>query len=315
MKAWHIGLVAVALLVLAGVPWYGSDVLIQFGINALLLAVLAQGWNIIGGYAGYASFGNSVFYGLGSYGVAISMVQWNLPFGVGLVFGVVLAIVFAVLLGIPVLRLKGHYFAIATLALSQVMTAIVSNVRLAGQNIGLVLPPLNNDPLFYELSLGLLVIATLTIFWLTRSRFGFGLIAIRENEEGAAVMGVNTTLYKVIAFTLSGIFSALAGGIHAYWITFLDPESAFDISLNVKMIIMAVFGGPGTVFGPIVGALSLSAISEFLSSEVTSIAGLFFGIVIVAAVVIMPRGLADMMRRFRKSGWRYFIENIRAHRL
>ncbi|MDB5990401.1 MAG: amino acid/amide transporter rane protein 2, family [Herbaspirillum sp.] len=315
MKAWQKGCVLIGFFILAGVPWYGSDVLIQFGINALLLAVLAQGWNIIGGYTGYASFGNSVFYGLGSYGVAIAMVQWHLPFGVGMVFGVLLAIVFAVLLGIPVLRLKGHYFAIATLALSQVMTAIVSNVRLAGQNIGLVLPPLNNDPLFYELSLGLLVIATLTIFWLTRSRFGFGLIAIRENEEGAAVMGVNTTLYKVIAFTLSGIFSALAGGIHAYWITFLDPESAFDISLNVKMIIMAVFGGPGTIFGPIVGAFSLSAISEFLSSEVTSIAGLFFGLVIVAAVVIMPRGLADMMRRFRKTGWRYFIENIRAHRL
>jgi branched-chain amino acid transport system permease protein len=315
LKAWHIVLLALALAALAGVPWYGSDVLIQFGINALLLAVLAQGWNIIGGYAGYASFGNSVFYGLGSYGVAIAMVQWHLPFGVGMVFGVVLAIVFALLLGVPVLRLKGHYFAIATLALSQVMTAIVSNVELAGRNIGLVLPPLNNDPLFYELSLALLTIATLTIFWLTRSRFGFGLIAIRENEEGAAVMGVNTTLYKVIAFTLSGIFSALAGGIHAYWITFLDPDSAFDISLNVKMIIMAVFGGPGTVLGPIVGALSLSAISEFLSSEVTSIAGLFFGVVIVAAVVIMPRGLADMMRRFRKTGWRYFIENIRAHRL
>ncbi|OOG50753.1 branched-chain amino acid ABC transporter permease [Polaromonas sp. C04] len=315
MKAWHIGLIGAAVLVLAGVPWYGSDVLIQFGINALLLAVLAQGWNIIGGYTGYASFGNSVFYGLGAYGVAIAMVQWHLPFEVGMVFGVLLAVVFAVLLGIPVLRLKGHYFAIATLALSQVMAAIVSNIPLAGQNIGLVLPPLNNDRLFYELSLGLLVIATLTIFWLTRSRFGFGLIAIRENEEGAAVMGVNTTLYKVMAFALSGIFSALAGGIHAYWITFLDPDSAFDISLNVKMIIMAVFGGAGTVLGPIVGALSLSAISEFLSSEVTSIAGLFFGIVIVAAVVLMPRGLADMLRRFRKTGWRYFSENIRAHRL
>ncbi|HCN87641.1 MAG TPA: branched-chain amino acid ABC transporter permease [Oxalobacteraceae bacterium] len=315
MKAWHIGLILIAVLALAGVPWYGSDVLTQFGINALLLAVLAQGWNIIGGYTGYASFGNSVFYGLGGYGVAIAMVQWELPFGVGLVFGVVLAVVFAVLLGLPVLRLKGHYFAIATLALSQVMAAIVSNVGLAGQNIGLVLPPMNNDPLFYELSLGLLAIATLTIWWLTRSRFGFGLIAIRENEEGAAVMGVDTTLYKVLAFALSGIFSALAGGIHAYWITFLDPESAFDISLNVKMIIMAVFGGPGTVLGPIVGALSLSAVSELLSSEVTSIAGLFFGVVIVAAVVLMPRGLADMLWRSRKTGWRYFIENVRAHRL
>jgi branched-chain amino acid transport system permease protein len=315
MKMWHAGLVSLALLLLAGVPWYGSDVLVQFGINALLLAVLAQGWNIIGGYTGYASFGNSVFYGLGGYGVAIAMVQWQLPFAVGLVFGVLLAIVFAVLLGLPVLRLKGHYFAIATLALSQIMTAIVSNVGLAGQNIGLVLPPLNNDRLFYALALGLLAIATLTIFWLTRSRFGFGLIAIRENEEAAAVMGVNTTLYKILAFTLSGIFSALAGGIHAYWITFLDPESAFDISLNVKMIIMAVFGGPGTVLGPIVGALSLSAVSEILSSKVTSLAGLFFGVVIVAAVVMMPLGLSNMVRRFRKAGWRYFIENIRTHRL
>ena len=315
MKTLRAILLLLAVAALAGVPWYGSDVLVQFGINTLLLAVLAQGWNIIGGYAGYASFGNSVFYGLGSYGVAIAMVQWDLPFPVGLALGVVLALAFAVLLGLPVLRLRGHYFAIATLALAQVMTAIVSNIKLAGQNIGLVLPPLNNDPMFYELALGLLVLATLTIAALTRSRFGFGLIAIRENEEGAAVMGVNTTLYKVAAFALSGVFSALAGGIHAYWITFLDPESAFDISLNVKMIIMAVFGGAGTILGPVVGAFSLSAVSELLSSEITSAAGLFFGVVIVAAVVLMPRGLADLRRRLRKSGWRYFVENIRAHRL
>lgn len=315
MTAARIAFIVLAVIVLAAVPWFGSDVLVQFGINALLLAVLAQGWNIIGGYAGYASFGNSVFYGLGSYGVAIAMVQWELPFAFGLAFGVVMAVIFAFLLGLPVLRLRGHYFAIATLALAQVMIAIVSNVGIAGQNIGLVLPPLNNDPLFYELSLGLLVVTTLTIFWLTRSRFGFGLIAIRENEEGAAVMGVNTTLYKVLAFALSGVFSALAGGIHAYWITFLDPESAFDISLNVKMIIMAVFGGPGTVLGPVVGALTLTTVSEFLSSEVTSVAGLFFGIVVVAAVVLMPRGLADVVRCFRKSGWRYFAENIKAHRI
>jgi branched-chain amino acid transport system permease protein len=315
MTALRPVFIVIAVGALAAVPWIGTDVMIQFGINTLLLAVLAQGWNIIGGYAGYASFGNSVFYGLGSYGVAIAMVQWNLPFGVGMIFGVVLAVAFAFLLGLPVLRLRGHYFAIATLALTQVMSAIVSNIGLAGQNIGLVLPPLNNDPLFYELALGLLVAATLTIYWLTRSRFGFGLIAIRENEEGAAVMGVNTTLYKVLAFALSGVFSALAGGIHAYWITFLDPDSAFDISLNVKMIIMAIFGGPGTVFGPVLGAFVLSAVSEFLSSEVTNVAGLFFGVVVVAAVVLMPRGVADLVRRFRKSGWRYFAENLKAHRI
>ena len=310
-----IAIIVVVVLAIAALPLYGSDVMIQFGINALLLAVLAQGWNIIGGYCGYASFGNSTFYGLGSYGVAIAMAQWNLPFAVGLVFGAALAIVFAILLGIPVLRLKGHYFAIATLALALAMTAIVSNIAIAGQNVGLVLPPLNNDPLFYELSLALLIAATLTVFWLTRSRFGFGLIAIRENEEGAAVMGVNTTLYKVLAFALSGFFSALAGGIHAYWITFLDPDSAFDIGLNVKMIIMAVFGGPGTVLGPVVGAFVLTAISEVLASEVTTVAGLFFGVVVVVAVVLMPRGLADLFYHFHKTGWRYFINNIRTYRL
>ena len=317
MKAWRwIGL-AIALAVLASLPWWGSDVMVQFGINALLLAVLAQGWNIIGGYTGYASFGNSVFYGLGSYGVAIAMVQWHLPFGVGLAFGVLLAVAFALLLGVPVLRLRGHYFAIATLALAGVMAAIVSNVPLAGQNIGLVLPPLNDDRLFYGLALGLLVIATAVVWWLTRSRFGFGLIAIRENEDGAAVMGVNTTLYKVMAFTLSGVLSSLAGGIHAYWITFLDPESAFDIGLNVKMIIMAVFGGAGTVLGPVIGAFTLSAISEWLSSEVTSIATLFFGAVIIAAVVLMPHGLMDLARRarLRTLTWRYLGENVRANKL
>lgn len=308
-------LIVAAAILLGSVPWFGSDVLTQFGISVLLLAVLAQSWNIIGGFTGYPSFGNSVFYGLGSYGVAIAMVQWKLSFGIGLLFGVALAVAFALLLGLPVLRLRGPYFAIATLALGQVMTAIVSNLEVAGRNIGLVLPILRNDVLFYELSLIVLAAVTVTVAWLTRSRFGLGLVAIRENEESAAVMGINTTLYKVLAFTLSGAFTALAGGIHAYWITFLDPESAFDISLNVKMIIMTVFGGSGTVFGPLFGAFLLSGISEVLATAMTSVASLFFGLVIVLVVVLIPRGLADLMRRFGTLGWRYFSHNIRSHRL
>jgi len=309
------GAVGGALTILAAVPWIASPTLIQFGISTLLLATLAQSWNIIGGYTGYASFGNSVFYGLGSYGTAIAMVQWHLPFSVGLALGAILAVAFAVLLGLPVLRLRGHYFAIATLALAEVMIAIFSNLEIAGRNIGLVLPLLRGDALFYELALGLLALTTLAIAWIARSRFGFGLISIRENEEAAAVMGVNTTLYKVLAFALSGFFSALAGGIHAYWITFLDPASAFDIGLNVKMIIMSVFGGPGSILGPVVGAFVLSGISEILSTEISNLAGLFFGVVIVVAVVFMPRGLADLGRRYNKLGWHYFAENVRAHRL
>jgi branched-chain amino acid transport system permease protein len=316
MKSTTWGIVlAVIVALLAALPWIGNTVLVQFGINVLLLATLAQGWNIIGGYTGYPSFGNSVFYGLGAYGVAIAMVQYHLPFWVGMLLGLGLGVVFAGLLGLAVLRLKGHYFAICTLGLALVMTAIVSNLEIAGSNIGLVLPLLRSEVLFYELALGLLVLATLTIFWLSRSRFGLGLIAIRENEEGAAVMGVNTTLYKVLAFMLSASFTALAGGIYAYYITFIDPVGVFDIGLNVKMIIMAVFGGPGSVLGPVVGAFILSAISEVLATKVTSIASMFFGIVIVIAVMFMPRGIAHLVQHIKRIGWGYFIDNVRTHRL
>jgi branched-chain amino acid transport system permease protein len=307
---------AIALLIflafLATLPSWAPAVIIQFGISALLLATVAQGWNIIGGYTGYPSFGNSVFFGLGSYGVGIAMVQFHLPFVAGLALGVLLAVVFAFLMGLAVLRLRGHYFAIATLALTQAMGAIFTNLDIAGRNIGLVLPLHRGDTLFFELALGLLVIATATVAWLAHSRFGYGLIAIRENEPAAAAMGVNTTRYKTLAFILSSIFTALAGGIQAYWITFVDPASAFDISLNVKMIIMTIFGGAGTVMGPILGAFTLASISEILATKLTNLASLFFGFVIVAAIIFMPRGLTDFARRF---SWRYFLDNIRAHRL
>lgn len=169
--------------------------------------------------------------------------------------------------------------------------------------------------LYALMALGLLLAATVTIFWLSRSRLGLGLIAIRENEEGAAVPGGNTTLYKIVAFMLSAAFTALAGGIYAYYITFIDPAGAFDVVLTVKMIIMAVFGGPGSVLGPVIGACILSIIAEVLASKVTSVASMFFGIVIVIAVVFMPLGISDLAQRGSRMGWRYFIDNVRTHRL
>lgn len=292
-----------------------AEALVQYGINALLLATLAQGWNVIGGFTGYPSFGNSVFFGLGTYGTAIAMARYQLPFGAGLVAGAALAVACAVLLGLPILRLRGPYFAIATLGLSAVMSAIFANLDVAGRNIGLILPLLRGDLLFYELSLGLLVLATATVAWVARSRFGAGLVAIRESEDAAQVMGVDTTRWKVSALALSAVFSALAGGIHAYWITFIDPASAFDPTLNVKMVIMAVFGGPGTVLGPVVGALALSAVSEVLASRLSTVAGAFYGLVVVLAVIAMPKGLMDLGPGLRRLGWRYFAENVRRHRL
>lgn len=303
------------VLALAALPLTGDDVLIQYGIDALLFATLAQAWNILGGFTGYVSFGNSSFYGLGVYGTAIAMAQLHWPFGVGLALGAALAIGCAVLFGIPILRLRGHYFAIATLGLSATLAAIIANIDIAGKNIGLILPLTRADTAFYEEALLLLIAATATVAWIAKSRFGTALLAIREDEDAALVMGINTTRYKIAALTLSAFFTAIAGGIHAYWITFVDPAGAFDLTLNVRMVIMAMFGGPGTVFGPLLGAFILSAVYDVLASSISTAAALLFGLVIVLAVIFMPGGLWDLARGLRRHGARYLLQNIRAHRL
>ncbi|TMV55237.1 branched-chain amino acid ABC transporter permease, partial [Thioclava sp. BHET1] len=272
-------------------------------------------WNIIGGFTGYVSFGNSVFYGLGIYGTAIAMAQFHLPFALGLVLGLVLALLCALLIGLPILRLRGPYFAIATLGLSAGMGALISNIDIAGANTGLILPLVRADAMFYWIALGLLLACTLTVYWLSQSRFGAGLVAIREDEHAAATMGVNTTLYKVLALMLSASFTSVAGGIYAYWISFIDPSSAFDPTLNVRMVIMAVFGGPGTVFGPLIGSFLLSAVYEVLASYISTAAALLFGLVIVLAVIFIPGGLIRLFSGLRRSGLRYLTQNIREDRL
>jgi branched-chain amino acid transport system permease protein len=256
-----------------------------------------------------------VFYGLGTYGTAITMAQFHQPFWFGLVAGAVLAVICALLLGVPILRLRGPYFAIATLGLSATMGAVFANLPLAGANIGLILPLTRADPMFYELSLALLVASTGTVAWIAQSRLGVALVAIREDEDAADAMGVNATLYKVVALVASALFTGLAGGIHAYWITFIDPAGAFDLTLNVQMVIMAMFGGPGTVFGPVIGAFILSVIYEYLSSSISTAAALLFGAVIVLAVIFMPKGLMDAAGGLRRLGPRYLLENIRANRI
>ena len=312
---WRALLLGLCVVLLAVVPFLGDAVTIQYGIDALLFATVAQAWNILGGFTGYASFGNSAFYGLGTYGTAIAMAKLGLPFWVGLVLGAALAVGCAVLIGLPILRLRGHFFAIATLGLSATLAAIIANLDIAGRNIGLILPLTRNDSMFYEEALVLLVAATATVAWIAHSRFGMGLIAIREDEDAAQVMGVNTTLYKVVALALSAFFTAIAGGIHAYWITFIDPAGAFDLTLNVRMVIMAVFGGPGTVLGPVIGSFILSAVYQILASSISTAAALLFGLVIVLAVIFMPRGLLDLGYGLRRVGWRYFLQNIEMHRL
>ena len=309
-----IALGAGVLLALAIAPGVLSPFLVQFLINLFMLAALAESWNIIGGFTGYASFGNVAFFGIGAYTTGVLLTVATLPFWLALPASGLLAMLFAALVGMPILRLKGHYFAIATLGVAETMREIVYNLKITGGGTGLTMPITRSALPFFYLMLGIAVAASAVNWWLSASRFGYGLIAIREDEDAAAAMGINTALYKTAAFAMSGGFAGLVGGVFAYWITFIDPEGVFKVITTIQMIIMAVFGGMGTVVGPLLGALVLTSISEVLSTHLVSLAELFNGVIVILVVLFMPQGLAEVIRHGQ---WRLrdFARNLREYRI
>jgi branched-chain amino acid transport system permease protein len=305
---------ALALALLATAPALVSAFMTQFLINLFMLAVLAESWNIIGGFTGYASFGNVAFFGIGAYTTGVLLTRAGWPLALALLAAGALAMAFGALIGAPILRLKGHYFGIATLGVAETMREVVYNLEITGAGTGLVMPISRSPLLFFYLMLGILVAVTLVNWWLSRSRFGYGLVAIREDEDAAAAMGIDTARYKTIAFALSGAFAGLAGGVFAYWITFIDPDAVFKVITTIQMIIMAVFGGAGTILGPLLGALVLASISEVLSTQLVTLAELFNGLIVILVVLFMPKGLSDVIRR-RAFRPRDFGRNLREYRI
>jgi branched-chain amino acid transport system permease protein len=309
-----VALGALVVLVLAMTPAILSPFLVQFLINLFMLAALAESWNIIGGFTGYASFGNVAFFGIGAYTAGVLLTVAELPFALALPLAGLAAMAFAALIGTPILRLKGHYFAIATLGVAETTREIVYNLKVTGGGTGLTMPITKSALPFFYLMLGILLLATLVNWWLSASRFGYGLIAIREDEDAASAMGINAPLYKTIAFAMSGGFAGLVGGVFAYWITFIDPDGVFKVITTIQMIIMAVFGGMGTVVGPLLGALVLTSVSELLSTQLVSLAELFNGLIVILVVLFMPKGLAEMIRK-RQFTLRDFARNFREYRI
>jgi len=305
---------ALVVLVLAMAPAILSPFLVQFLINLFMLAALAESWNIIGGFTGYASFGNVAFFGIGAYTTGVLLTVAELPFAFALPAAGLVAMAFAAVIGMPILRLKGHYFAIATLGVAETTREIVYNLKITGGGTGLTMPITKSALPFFYLMLGILLLAALVNWWLSASRFGYGLIAIREDEDAAAAMGINTPLYKTIAFAMSGGFAGLVGGVFAYWITFIDPDGVFKVITTIQMIIMAVFGGMGTVVGPLLGALVLTSVSELLSTQLVSLAELFNGLIVILVVLFMPKGLAEVIRK-RQFSLRDFARNFREYRI
>ncbi len=309
-------LVAVLLVAMLFVPTLHNDYYNILVRGILMFGAMSMGWNIIGGYAGYVSFGNVVFFGLGAYASAVTSEYLHQTSPVlGVVFGCIIAVVLAVALGIPILRLRGHYFGIATLGLALATEEIIANVDWLGGGSGMTLKQDTEHYLQYYYAMWLVCAASFAGTWfIARSKLGYALVAIRENEEAAIVLGVNATRYKIVAWALSGMMAASAGAVYAFANGFIDPPTAFLVDNNVFPIVMAILGGLGTVAGPMIGALVLTAINENLWSRFPEIHTLFFGLAIVLIVMFLPRGLLALASQL-KGGWRGFVSGLGAYRV
>ncbi|HEU5423137.1 MAG TPA: branched-chain amino acid ABC transporter permease [Nitrolancea sp.] len=306
--------------------------------DALTAMTVAYGWNFIGGYTGYPSFGNVAFLGLGAYIAAGFMSRQphhpHLPWYAGIPLGVILTTLAAVLIGLVVLRLRGHYFAIATLGVAVAMPQLINWSGLFGQFFGGGLPlnfplvrgaslfglTLSADRFFYYLALGSALLSLGLTAWLSRSRFGYSLIAIRENEEAAEVMGINTTVAKVMAYALSAALAALGGAIIGFRLTNMTTENSaiFNPINNLQMIIIVLIGGVATIWGPWIGAVILFGIQELIQTAAGGILdwqGVIFALIIIVVVIFLPAGLMEFVRSRARFSWRLLAHNIAEHRV
>lgn len=286
----------IAVISLSLCPFFLNLYWLRILSNIFMFATLAQGLNIITGYTGYPAFGNVVFFGLGAYSTGILMVKWHSSFITSAATGIAVCIIFTLVFGLPLLRLKGHYFAIATLGLNEATRAITDNLTdLTGGGMGLSLPLRAGDIgantlYFYFLLYGTMLLSILVTFLLARSRFGYACRAIRADEDTAKSMGVDTTRYKTLAWMISAVFTGIAGSIYAYWMSYIDPATVFDMTIAIKSFVMLLLGGAGTLIGPIVGAFFLEAISTLAWSHFLTVHIGTLGAIVMLIVIFMPKG-------------------------
>lgn len=289
-----------------------------------MFVALAQGWNLIGGFTGYASFGQVVFFGIGGYATAALMTHLRLSFWPCLLISGVGAALFGAIIGLPLLRLRGHYFAIATLGVAEGTREVVTNMPgITGGGAGITVPSvgskaatawLGNDG-FYVLFLVLAVVALVVCTLVSRSKFGFALRAINQDEDAAASMGINTTATKVGIFALSGFLVGLVGAAYAFQQVTIYPDRLFDADITVLMVVMVVIGGSGTIVGPVVGAVALQFLSEYLRHNSPEYHTFILGAIIIAAVVLLPQGAVNYVREAVRERDFSLLSNVRRYRL
>lgn len=276
---------------------------------ALLFAAAAQAWNIVGGLANQISLGHAAFFGIGAYTSTLLYLHLGLSPWIGMAAGAGAAALAAAALCIPTMSLKGHYFALATLAFAEVMRVIANSWSdLTGGPVGLTVPLAEPNPLtfqfrstasYYWIILAALVAISAAFRAMSRGPLGYRLRAIRENEAAAEVSGIDTFRVKLVAAVISAALTAVCGTLFAQFTFFFDPESVFSLpGISVRMAMIAIIGGLGSLSGPILGALFLIPLEEFATSQFSSVASgfaqLVFGAILIAAILIEPRGLTAM---------------------
>jgi len=304
-------LIAAALLVC--MPLLSADLYLQnLLIMTFLLAIGASGWNIMGGYAGYISLGNSAFLGLGAYTTGILAVRAGLSPFVGCLVGGLVSALAAALLSLVTRRTRGMYFVIVTFAALQLLgVAAATWTDLTGGSQGLALPlptwdlSYQNWPFYYPM-LALLAVTVAVSAWVRRGKLGLGLFAIQDDEDKAAGLGLRTALYKMIAFVLGGAFLGVAGGLYAYYVSFLNVAAVFDIVTSVLIVLAVLLGGRGTLWGPVLGAFIVAPVSNLTSTglggaDSGAVRLLLFGGLLGAVAIFLPRGVLPVFQSWLRT--------------
>ena len=281
----------------------------RLGALVLLYAIAASAWNIVGGYAGQVSVGHVVFFGCGAYAALALYTHLGWPPIAGAPVGVLAAVGIAALIGVPTLRLSGHYFSMATIAVAELARLVTTNTEWLGAAVGLSGPTVPRSWLdlsfisalpYYYLFLATLALTLGLTWWMERSRLGFYLRAIRDSERAARSLGARAGRVKLYAFMLSAGLTSLAGTLYALMFGFVDPESGLGILISVKMLIMAALGGAGLLFGPLVGAAILVPLEEIsnnlLGGRGAGLTFVLYGAIIVLLARFRPDGLLGLLK-------------------
>lgn len=292
--------VAIFLTLLLLLPVSGDAYVLRLGTIACMYAVLAASWNVVGGLAGYPSFATASFFGLGAYvGGLLVLKGWPLFFAIPAAGAI--GFVFAFIFGVILLRLKGHYFAIASLATVEVLREVANSATdITGGGMGLNVPRvadisvLGEATIIYYAMWGLLLVTAIAGLVIEKSKLGFGLNCIRLNEQAAETSGLNTMLYKAFAFGLSAVMCAMAGALYSSWVAYIEPGDVFDILYTIKPVVMALIGGVGSTVGAVVGAFVYIGIEEIVWRNFLEFSTGLLGVLIVGLLLYLPRGLASI---------------------